>query len=109
MKKKLKNIDKSNYGNIQKIPFCNSFVIGTNTLNCIIKLIILTFLYFREESSEFRVRQVIENEAIDSKYGFERVRDHLTRTGFLLNMHAVSHLVNFNLFFLYLLFSSRKC
>lgn len=44
----------------------------------------------REETSEYRVNQVLENEAIDIKYGFERVKDHIERTGFLLNMHAVS-------------------
>lgn len=44
----------------------------------------------REETSEFRLRQVIENEAVDVKYGFDRVKDHVERTGFLLNMHAVS-------------------
>ncbi|XP_023014693.2 DNA polymerase epsilon catalytic subunit 1 [Leptinotarsa decemlineata] len=42
----------------------------------------------REESSEFRLRQVIENENIDLKYGFERLKDHQERTGFLLNMHS---------------------
>ncbi|CAH0549983.1 unnamed protein product [Brassicogethes aeneus] len=42
----------------------------------------------REESSEFRLRQVIENDLIDAKYGFERVKDHNERTGFLLNMHS---------------------
>ncbi|XP_064211685.1 DNA polymerase epsilon catalytic subunit 1 isoform X2 [Tribolium castaneum] len=44
--------------------------------------------FSREETSEVRLRQVIENDAIDAKYGFERVRDNLERTGFLLNMHA---------------------
>lgn len=65
----------------------------------------------REESSEFRVRQVIENEAIDSKYGFERMRDHLTRTGFLLNMHAVCFLKIYHyLCFIYIQLSySLKC
>ncbi|KAG5892154.1 hypothetical protein JTB14_026392 [Gonioctena quinquepunctata] len=42
----------------------------------------------REESSEFRLRQVFENENIDLKYGFERAKDHQERTGFLLNMHS---------------------
>ncbi|KAJ8941928.1 hypothetical protein NQ318_013261 [Aromia moschata] len=44
--------------------------------------------FHREETSEFRLRQVIENETIDIKYGFERVKDHKERTGFLLNMHS---------------------
>ncbi|XP_030759546.1 DNA polymerase epsilon catalytic subunit A [Sitophilus oryzae] len=43
---------------------------------------------FREESSEFRLRQMLENDAIDAKYGFERVQDNTERTGFLLNMHS---------------------
>ncbi|KAJ8965898.1 hypothetical protein NQ314_003839 [Rhamnusium bicolor] len=42
----------------------------------------------REESSEFRLREVIENENIDVKYGFERLKNHQERTGFLLNMHS---------------------
>jgi hypothetical protein len=46
----------------------------------------------REETSEVRLRQIIENDTIDAKYGFERVRDHTERTGFLLNMHSVIRL-----------------
>ncbi|KAJ9600508.1 hypothetical protein L9F63_009198, partial [Diploptera punctata] len=42
----------------------------------------------REETSEIRLRESLENDAIDSKYGFERVADHLERTGFLINMHT---------------------
>ncbi|KAF5297091.1 hypothetical protein FQA39_LY02671 [Lamprigera yunnana] len=42
----------------------------------------------REETSELRLRQATENDAIDSKYGFDRVRDVQERTGFLLNMHT---------------------
>ncbi|XP_018571015.1 DNA polymerase epsilon catalytic subunit A [Anoplophora glabripennis] len=42
----------------------------------------------REESSEFRLRLVRENENIDIKYGFERIKNNQERTGFLLNMHA---------------------
>uniref|UniRef100_A0A6P7GFS4 DNA polymerase epsilon catalytic subunit n=1 Tax=Diabrotica virgifera virgifera TaxID=50390 RepID=A0A6P7GFS4_DIAVI len=42
----------------------------------------------REDSSEFRIRQVIENDAIDAKYGFERIKNQQERTGFLLNMHS---------------------
>nr|XP_022913041.1 DNA polymerase epsilon catalytic subunit A [Onthophagus taurus] len=43
---------------------------------------------FREESSEYRVKQVIENDNIDNKYGFKRIKEPCERTGFLLNMHA---------------------
>jgi hypothetical protein len=46
-------------------------------------------LYSREETSELRLRESLESDAIDSKYGFERVEDHLERTGFLINMHTV--------------------
>lgn len=46
--------------------------------------------YFSEETSEYRLRQVIENETVDLKYGFEGIKDHKELTGFLLNMHAVS-------------------
>lgn len=49
----------------------------------------LSFVPFSEESSEWRIQQMIENDAIDSKYGFDRVADYLERTGFLLNMHTV--------------------
>ncbi|KAK4884405.1 hypothetical protein RN001_000676 [Aquatica leii] len=42
----------------------------------------------REETSEIRLRQAIESDTIDSKYGFERIRDCQERTGFLLNMHT---------------------
>ncbi|XP_038207055.1 DNA polymerase epsilon catalytic subunit 1 [Zerene cesonia] len=41
----------------------------------------------REESSESRIRIAIENDRIDSKYGFDRVRDTKERTGYLINMH----------------------
>lgn len=37
-----------------------------------------------------RIKQSLENDAIDSKYGFERVKDYQERTGFLINMHSVS-------------------
>ncbi|KAJ8911874.1 hypothetical protein NQ315_012540 [Exocentrus adspersus] len=46
------------------------------------------FFVFREESSEFRLRQVKENDTIDIKYGFERIKNNQERTGFLLNMHS---------------------
>lgn len=44
---------------------------------------------FREDSSESRIRVALENDRIDSKYGFERVRDVKERTGYLINMHTV--------------------
>lgn len=46
--------------------------------------------YFREESSESRVRTAQENDRIDSLYGFDRVRDIRERTGYMINMHTVS-------------------
>ncbi|XP_068086023.1 DNA polymerase epsilon catalytic subunit 1 [Anabrus simplex] len=42
----------------------------------------------REETSELRIRESLENDSIDVKYGFERVSDHLERVGFLINMHT---------------------
>ncbi|KAH9641118.1 hypothetical protein HF086_000766 [Spodoptera exigua] len=42
----------------------------------------------REESSESRIRIALENDRIDSKYGFDRVRDVKERTGYLINMHT---------------------
>ncbi|XP_013170989.1 PREDICTED: DNA polymerase epsilon catalytic subunit A [Papilio xuthus] len=42
----------------------------------------------REESSESRIRIAVDNDRIDSKYGFERVRDTKERTGYLINMHT---------------------
>ncbi|XP_075982570.1 DNA polymerase epsilon catalytic subunit 1 [Anticarsia gemmatalis] len=42
----------------------------------------------REESSESRIRVALENDKIDSKYGFDRVRDAKERTGYLINMHT---------------------
>ncbi|XP_025837463.1 DNA polymerase epsilon catalytic subunit A [Agrilus planipennis] len=41
----------------------------------------------RENSSEARLRQVIENDNIDLKYGFERIKPHEEKVGYLLNMH----------------------
>lgn len=43
-----------------------------------------------EESSEYRLRQIFENENIDIKFGFEKPKNLEERTGFLLNMHSVS-------------------
>ncbi|KAL4706978.1 hypothetical protein ACJJTC_019516 [Scirpophaga incertulas] len=42
----------------------------------------------REESSESRIRIALENDRIDSKYGFDRVKDTKERTGYLINMHT---------------------
>lgn len=55
-----------------------------------ILLLLNFFYYFREESSENRIRVAVENDRIDSKYGFDRVRDAKERTGYLINMHTVS-------------------
>lgn len=35
------------------------------------------------------MRLVLENDAIDAKYGFKKIADNTQRTGFLLNMHSV--------------------
>ncbi|RZF46596.1 hypothetical protein LSTR_LSTR002928 [Laodelphax striatellus] len=42
----------------------------------------------KEETSEFRVRQAIENNAVDEKYGFKRLKHNDERTGYLINMHT---------------------
>ncbi|KAG8329998.1 hypothetical protein J6590_073656 [Homalodisca vitripennis] len=44
--------------------------------------------FIREDSSEVRIKQSLENDSIDSKYGFDRVKDYQERTGFLINMHS---------------------
>ncbi|XP_014281923.1 DNA polymerase epsilon catalytic subunit 1 [Halyomorpha halys] len=41
-----------------------------------------------EDNSEYRLRQCIENDKIDSKYGFDRVKDFEERIGYLINMHT---------------------
>lgn len=41
------------------------------------------------DSSDSRIRQAQENDAIDEKFGFFRVNDYSERTGFLINMHTV--------------------
>lgn len=52
-------------------------------------MVVTNLLRFSEDSSEWRIQQMLENDSIDMKYGFERVSDALERTGFLLNMHTV--------------------
>ena len=51
--------------------------------------LLICVLNFREDNAESRIRQALENDAIDSKYGFKRVTDHQERAGFLINMHTV--------------------
>lgn len=48
------------------------------------------FIIHRDESTENGYRESRENDKIDAKYGFERVKDAVERTGYLVNMHAVS-------------------
>lgn len=72
---------------IKKQTDLSKFVDIQSNVNCLI------FLNFREESSEVRLSQIIENDAIDTKYGFDRVRDTCERTGFLLNMHPVCKVI----------------
>lgn len=40
--------------------------------------------------NELNYKTSRENDAIDSKYGFDRVKDGYERTGYLINMHSVS-------------------
>lgn len=44
----------------------------------------------RDDTNEIGYRQSKENDKIDLKYGFERVKDTQERTGYLVNMHSVS-------------------
>lgn len=46
----------------------------------------LQSIFFRVESG---IRRVQENDKIDSKYGFHRIKDSFERTGYLFNMHSV--------------------
>ncbi|KAK6638721.1 hypothetical protein RUM43_006988 [Polyplax serrata] len=41
-----------------------------------------------EESSEKRVKKCIENDLIDKKFGFDRIKDVTEKVGFLVNMHV---------------------
>lgn len=44
---------------------------------------------FKEDSNDVRLKQSIENDFIDNKYGFIRVKDYQEHTGYLINMHSV--------------------
>lgn len=50
---------------------------------------ILKFSQFKEDSNDVRLKQSIENDLIDNKYGFNRVKDYQEHTGYLINMHSV--------------------
>lgn len=41
-----------------------------------------------DNNNESRLKQALENDAIDNKYGFKRITDHQERAGFLINMHT---------------------
>lgn len=56
------------------------------TLNKIFSNLIHSDDFFNEAG----YRQSRENDKIDSKYGFDRVKDSQERTGYLINMHSVS-------------------
>lgn len=45
---------------------------------------------FKEDSNDVRLKQSIENDLIDNKYGFIRVKDYQEHTGYLINMHSVN-------------------
>lgn len=46
------------------------------------------FNQFKEDSSDVRLKQSIENDLIDNKYGFFRIKDYQEHTGYLINMHS---------------------
>lgn len=52
--------------------------------------ILLSLLHFFREAAGGRLKEVNENIRVDGLYGFYRVTDAKERTGFLINMHAVS-------------------
>ncbi|XP_043195220.1 DNA polymerase epsilon catalytic subunit A-like [Amphibalanus amphitrite] len=43
---------------------------------------------WKEDASERRLQTCLENDAIDTKFGFDRARDGRERVGWLLNFHA---------------------
>lgn len=43
--------------------------------------------------NELNYKTSRENDVIDSKYGFDRIKDGYERTGYLINMHSVSLLL----------------
>ena len=45
---------------------------------------------FRENASENKFERIQERLRMDERYGFERHKDVVPRTGWLINMHAVS-------------------
>lgn len=58
-------------------------------------MILCIFIYFlssqfKEDSNDIRLKQSIENDLIDNKYGFIRVKDYQVHTGYLINMHSVT-------------------
>lgn len=56
--------------------------------------IFLYFLFsqFKEDSNDVRLKQSIENDTIDNKYGFVRIKDYQEHTGYLINMHSVNNI-----------------
>lgn len=51
----------------------------------------MKFLFdISDDTNELGYRLSKENDKIDAKYGFERVKDTQERTGYLINMHSVS-------------------
>lgn len=46
------------------------------------------FVPLNSDSNSIGIRESRENDKIDSKYGFDRVKDTQERTGYLINMHS---------------------
>lgn len=44
---------------------------------------------FSDQTTEAGYREARENDQIDSKFGFDRVKDGRERTGYLINIHSV--------------------
>lgn len=53
-------------------------------------LLYLLSSQFKEDSNDLRLNQSVENDFIDNKYGFIRIKDYQEHTGYLINMHSVS-------------------
>lgn len=49
----------------------------------------ITNFYSNSSEIEAGFRESQENDKIDLKYGFDRVKDNKERTGYLINMHSV--------------------
>lgn len=71
-------------------------------------MLFLSLRFFREASGG-RLNEVNENIRVDGLYGFQRVTDTKDRTGFLINMHAVSSEMIVNCYLSYFCTTADIC